>query len=821
MSIDKSVGIFRKLVSALSNQDLYLENEATTRKRVIDEILEKVLGWSSTSDITYEERVPEGTTTTFADYIVRTANTAIIIEAKKYGEAFILPSNRRTCILGGSISKSAAGIATQQARDYARKKAIPFAVVTNGRTWIVFPAVRTDGVSFEQTQAHIFQDFEDIDTRFVSFYELLSKERVVEGSIEHALFGQSIEKIERRLISVFREPGFRIGRNSVYEHIEPAVSMALTDEALLEDTEGLEFCYVRTSERIKYDSRLNTHLIDIKPTLERKVIRPRRKKQKEKHLDMVIDRTEVRRQLQFIMILGPVGAGKTTFLEYTRQISSKSLIDSRVGWFYVDFKSATNSDDPRTFIYSKLLEALENDNEFNLGNWDKTVEKAYSSKIKKLEQGALALLAKNAPDEFQKEISKYVFRDREQVTPYVQTILGHFSTHTPAFLVIDNVDQIDDLKFQEQVFLETQAAARAMGMHAIISLRDATYVRHKATSVFDAFQLDTIYIDPPQVVPVLSRRFAYAKQFLDKKSAEIDSESGKRFIVGDLSVFFDILTASLLNEETGYLLEVLSSNNIRRGLGLIRNFLASGHTTADRALSVFLTKGKFYFGAHEFFKGAIFAQRQYYREEESLLANIFDSKLGHRSTQLLRLVILCRLKRLGIDENFGGLPVMDIEHDFYQIGISRELINDVLNALESFGLIKTTNGQPITNDSCLVITRFGAYCIQELSIRFYYFEPCMIDSNILDDQAWENLQETTQLVDSQRGVKKIEARIERARIFQHYLKLLQDEWTLMCNKHKLASVWCEDWMTAHLFPGLELEFKRVVESANWQYQRGN
>jgi len=51
---------------------------------------------------------------------------------------------------------------------------------------------------------------------------------------------------------------------------------ALTDEALLEDADALKACYVKSSERVKYDSRLKMHLSDSKPFLERKVVRPRK-----------------------------------------------------------------------------------------------------------------------------------------------------------------------------------------------------------------------------------------------------------------------------------------------------------------------------------------------------------------------------------------------------------------------------------------------------------------------------------------------------------------------------------------------------------------
>jgi len=816
--IDKAIQRFRKLVESLEVRDISAANEATTRKRVIDTILESVLGWNPDADISYEERVTEDNNTRYSDYIVRTPATAFILEAKREGTTFNIPPNRRTCLLGGAVAGTAAGKACAQVRDYCRKKNIPFAVATNGSCWIVFPAVRTDGVPYEKTQAHVFQDFADIDARFIDFWNLLSRERVIEGGLETTLFGSTDDMVRRRLLTVVKEPGFRIGRNAVYEHIEPTVAIAMTDEALLRDVDGLRFCYVKTSERLKYDSRLRTYFMDVKPDLERRVIRPRRKKSKQTHLDSLIQTTHIERPLQFILLLGPVGAGKSTFLEYTRQVTAASIIDNKILWMKVDFKHATNADDPRQFIYGRLLDAIDSDREFSLASWEKTQSHAYETMIATLKQGALALLAECDEPAFKKEIASKVYDDRKQVIPFVRTVMRHVTSHTPSFLVVDNVDQIEDVEYQERVFLETQAAAREMGMHAILSLRDSTYLRHMTTPVFDAFQMDTLFIDPPQVVPVLSRRFAYAKKFITGKKATIVGESGYRFVVDDLGSFFDILTDSILSEETGFMLEVLSGNNVRRGLALVRNFMASGHTSADKALWEFARTGSFKFAPHEFYKGAIFAQRKYWREEESTIPNIFDSHYGRVPTQLLRYLLVSRLKRLGSKEDFSGESARAIIEFLHSCGVSRKDGATLVQDLLGYGLINTRDGRPMDDDATILATRLGAYLVQELSSRFYYFESCLIDACVHDDVFWDGLVEATQKIEASRGYARMEARVQRASLFLKYIRQCQEEWIAHAKKYGADDLWTDNYVQA-LEHALKSEFARVLASAQRQYQR--
>ena len=151
--------VVKGLVARHAQLHLHNANEAETRKKLIDRILEDVLGWTD-EDISYEERVSEDGSTTYADYIIRTANTSFLIEAKRVGASFSAVPQRKKLKLSGQIMQDDTGKAILQARDYCRKKSIPFAVVTNGAIWLIFPAVRTDQVSFAESNVIVFDSLE-------------------------------------------------------------------------------------------------------------------------------------------------------------------------------------------------------------------------------------------------------------------------------------------------------------------------------------------------------------------------------------------------------------------------------------------------------------------------------------------------------------------------------------------------------------------------------------------------------------------------------------------------------------------------------------
>lgn len=814
LQVDEGHAVLTQLIGYYGVLQLADANEAETRKKVIDTILEKVLGWNPNDDISYETRVSENGATEFADYLIKTASTAIVVEAKRVGQAFALPNNKKTGHLGGFLSEGTIGEAIAQVRDYSRKLSIPFAVVTNGSSWVVFPAVRIDGVTFEKSYAIIFRDLQDVKDRFVEFWELLSRQRVIEGSLETKFFEQGKSASKRRLLSLNRESGYRLGRNRVYEYIEQAVSTALTDEAILENEGALEFCYVKSSERIKYDSRLKMYLADIKPPLERKVIRTRQKKVG-KHLDRQIEISAVKPP-QFLLVLGSVGAGKTTFLKYTEKISAKEIIGGKIPWLYVDFKKATESDDARKFIYAELLRLLGEDETFHLGDWEKTIKYAYEKQIQVLKKGPLALLHATDKQAFNTEILQLVKKEYQEVVPYVDKVLSYCSTKSPAYVVIDNVDQLESDDYQAKVFVEAQAIARRANVNVILCLRDATYLKHRNSPAFDAFQVDTIYIDPPQIAPVLSRRFAYARDVLASKHAEIVSEHGVKFKVQDLGLFFEIVSSSLLSDKSGFLLEVLSDGDIRRGLTLVREFLASAHASADKALSTYLTDGAFHFPMHEVFKGAILGQKKYYREEESIIPNIFDSKSGSQSTQLLRLSLLNCLTRHAANKTFEGLAIESVMSDLERVGIPGYTTLEIIKAMVGFRIIRTSDGLEPKESSKILATRFGGYIIKELANQFMYLEPCIYDASIFNDEYWDRMKEIVQEINSNHGQSRMANRIALVEAFLEYMEDIERQWVVNSKRYHLENYWDEEVIHKELRPRIMAHIENVKASAKKQ-----
>lgn len=256
MSLDRS-----ELFKRYEKLVLHDANEANTRLKVIDEIIFDLLGWSR-DDVTVEERISQDGKTTYADYIIKTGMSAFVVEAKKVGAAFSeIPAVRRTR-LRGKLMTGATGDAIKQARDYAYYQGIGFAIATNGGQWIIFPAQRTDLVPQEQSSAVIFPSLRSVLLDDASdFEDLLSRENVINGSLENEFLGRVKDQLQSRRINDFYDTHFsKKRRNQIYPFIEHAIVTAFTEDVIKNDPELLKKCYVNSPDRRRFDNKIRMYV---------------------------------------------------------------------------------------------------------------------------------------------------------------------------------------------------------------------------------------------------------------------------------------------------------------------------------------------------------------------------------------------------------------------------------------------------------------------------------------------------------------------------------------------------------------------------------
>ncbi|WP_200341600.1 hypothetical protein [Rhodovibrio sodomensis] len=798
MTVDRE-----SLLKTYSNLSLHSANEAETRLKVIDQIFFGLLGWTY-DDVTVEERIDHDGRNVYADYIFRTGRTAFVVEAKKVGDTFGDVPNLRRTNLRGKILQGLLGETIKQARDYAVQQSIPFSLVTNGSSWIIFPGHRVDQIPLSQSSAIIFPSLQTVlGDGFDEFYDLLARENVINGSLENDLLGRIEDQYhQRRLNQFYHRPFHKIHRQNLFHLIEDAITTAFNEDSILSDESLLEKCYVSTPERTRFDRRINMHISKRQPVLPKAPARPLREstegkkgRRREGYVGDAIEKASQRARPLAMLVLGTVGAGKTTFIHYSRRISAAQKFvppkdEPYPHWIYVDGRELALDEKPTDFIFHKIFEYMQSDSYFS--DWHKCIRPAYKDKIESLLKGPLFLLSQNE-DEANKKITEMILTEYHEVQPYVERLLAQAVKNAPVFLVVDNIDQFERDEFQSQIFSDTMAIAQRNHMNLMLSLREKTYVRNRNLPIFDAFDFDPIYIDPPVVSSVLSKRFLLARELLKGESGEFTSESGIKFELDDLSVVIDLVQTSVLGTEVGNLIDILATSDIRLALRMTREFLQFGYTATGKALDIYQRTGKYVMPQHEALRAIMLGNRSIYSEEYSVIGNPFDAKLSQTKAQLLRLFVLAGCVNEGGKGSVQSVDGERISQIFDEMGFGETICLHVLRDLCWLRFLQTAGQTEVSLEASFIPTRLGGYIARELIANIMYLENVMMDTFIPDEDVWTELRDLTDKIYDERDIlARFNIRKERTRRFFEYMKEMYRPLEEEARRRGISTDWCSN-----------------------------
>jgi GTPase SAR1 family protein len=781
------------LIRAYGHLALFEANEAETRYKLIDRVLFEVLGWTR-DDVSVEERVSEDGAVTFVDFIVRTAGSAFIIEAKRVGTAFSTVPNVRRRKLSGALMEGDTGRAITQARDYSRKKSIPFAVVTNGAQWIVFPATRIDQVAFSESSAVIFPSLESaLRDDYSGFMQLLSRDAVITGSLDAELLGRTDDQVgDRRLRASFTNRGTGPARNPLYPLIEDAIVTAFTDSIVDSSPELLAKCYVQTPDRVKFDRQIRMYISKRQPVFSRPA-KPMQKKDSTALRDAIAQSRIAARPIA-ILILGPVGVGKTTFIHYTRNVSSSEFFSvDEAGpyphWIYVDFRDFQPSIGASTFLYRAVREYAANDR--FLSNYEQCVRPAFIEQIRALREGPLKPIGSDET-RVNERITDFLL-EQQRHPEYIDRIVSYGASKAPVFIVVDNIDQLATDELQSSVFTECMAFAHRNRLNLVLSLREATYVQHRTAPVFDAFDFAPISIESPAIAAVLSKRFFLAKQILSGRSGNFIAENGARVEVSDLATIADLISSSVLGTNIGSIIDVLATSDVRLALRMTREFLESGYSNPGRAVTVYQSEGRYRLPPHEALRSVLLGNQPVYREELSIIGNPLDARLGKTTHQLLRLFVLTAMVTLSSRADFRYIEGADIRSANREVGFGDAATEKVLTDLCSLRFIFTAAHGEASLLANFYPSRLGGYIVRSLLGDMTYLEAVMMDTFISDTKTWTRLRQLSENIESERDiVKRLKLRIERIRAFYAHMRTEYSKILSEATRRALPTEWCVD-----------------------------
>ncbi len=286
-------------------------NEASTRLQLVDDIL-LALGWAK------NEFNPEANTgiSNYTDYLIKINKTPhLVVEAKKIGIMFSLPQtlNRKEYTAKFLITNCGKELkdAMTQAAEYCNEKAATYAVVTNGEQWIVFRGLATAQKGWIEHKAIVFYSSEMLKSNFASFWNLLSKESVLKGSLSEKL-GYEVAKIP----TFTKRPNSETDSPQITTQVSPKDVDILFDyyfDDIITRDSGtmMRECYVEEKEVKEYSKELQSLLKDRLIALGEEIDT---EELDEAKLLSAIEAPLPEQRAKVVLLVGHVGAGKTTFL---------------------------------------------------------------------------------------------------------------------------------------------------------------------------------------------------------------------------------------------------------------------------------------------------------------------------------------------------------------------------------------------------------------------------------------------------------------------------------------------------------------------------
>ena len=738
-------------------------NEATTRLRSINTMLFQVLGWD-VKDIDAETHVRSGG---FADYVLRHGEVSVgVVEAKRDGETFVLGDIRYGAepVGFGLLAKESkpASEAMTQAAGYAAALGTRYVAITNGHQYVITLAF-VPGVRIEHRSVMVFESLDAIAARFRSFFECLSPAGMQANALAAKLLESRRAPAPTKLSASIHGYPKAANRNVIANEIGWVLSI-VWDKANENDADDdfLRRCYVTPAAS-------GSTLAQAKEIIEQR-----------SRLDESVASTEVHPQSDTIgifsaqrpekpiIILGRVGHGKSTFLDYLRLVEAKNQLSGYLQ-VEVDFldrpasASAVHDHVFRTFD-NQILERYGID--ISAAGFARAALDRELRRFRGTVQGSRHPVG--SPEQHRLE-DDFVVGVQQNYHQYLTAVVRHLrrSHHKSIAVFFDNLDRRDD-PIQEQAFLEASALARDWEALVFVCLRPGTFYRSAATGGLDAIAPRTISIAPPRPDIVLKKRFEFAREVAAgdaQRATGLPATSFGKSISAQLptaAAFFACCRDSFAqNRELTNVFDAVANGDMRSLLRFVRDFLTSQHLNTRKIVEK-INAGSYVLAAHEAVRALLYGDYLHYDPNRSVFPNVFEIEHSDGAEHFVRPLALHFLERQSDTSfNHGFIPAKGVVEYLCQLGFSQDTAQVGVD-----WLLKTKcaedklgeNGLPSMQDQ-VRITSLGKFVVSELIRTFVYVDAVVVDTPITDANVRRTIQDE----------HAIEDRVVRGRIFKRYL----------------------------------------------------
>lgn len=799
------IAAFEELLKQIEEYGSKL-SEADTRCKIIDKILTESLGWREIN-IRREEYANEG----YIDYVLRVGKKGMVIEAKKIAPLFELPAG-----IGFSSSLSIGSLLRKektleahynQVLKYCLDAGLQFGCFTNGLQWVIFPAIRTDGINLHRSKVIVFHGIEEIHRNFINFWNLLSRSAVESETNAKMLLPEVRTVLQSYQVNSGDRQNEMLNRNMLSGILAPVLPAYFGDLIGPELLKKLEHCYVESPSLSEWSgevTRLSKTLDSDSP-----VHQPNGVDETYEFLNRSIlsySKNEGRSGVLNIL-LGRVGSGKSTFLNYYFYIKNKTVMKTNlvylINWLEYDGQKPMSD-----FFYEEIEEKSRQNGLYQENSTYETLEKAFQNDIVALTKGPLGNIDDNSV--IKTRVADLLIDIGKRREYFYSRLFDYLRKKRGicTILVFDNIDQLQP-EMQEDIIKLAYSLYQEWGSFTLISMREENFVKSKMEGSLSTIQCQRFVLPRPSIVPIIERRLACFSNDVAGGMSDLSLMLQSVSLTSlDLKSYIDLISKSLVSQrdKVKNFLEAIALGNIRESLEFFRTFLAAGNTDSGKIITIMKQHGEYLVPDHEFIKSISLGSRRYFSENESPILNLFSISDMEHPSHFTRLRILYCLSMFKFQSKAYGMGYESIDRlkdTLGSIGVSEPDVRSSVNALTRKRLIENDlhSLKYMDKANAVRITPTGDYYLDYLANQFAFLDLMQQDTPILDEEVYRKLDSLAE------STKIAPDRFERVRAFAKYLSEQESEEVDNISKITNSAILTHKFMPAiqeHLEPNLKI-----------------
>jgi len=721
-SQDEALEIAKQIKNDAENNLGEIVSEEDSKIQLINRFFIEVLDWPLQS-FRCERKLNEG----YADYALYDHDKpCLIVEAKRTGKIEVQTVEkskvRQLVIKGPALKKAKEGI--EQAVSYAPPIGIQVAVLTDGFTWIIFKSFIPE-TDYRDKEAIVFPSLEALIHDFHLFYELLHI-----NSFRNRLYNAIFDEVHNNRLLLTQQLYCPTSNAKLLQSSQLAQDLADILGTYFDrissdkDEDMLIECFVETRE-----SRIADFSLEKMTTAVLRNVVHSDKDVDSELAKLIKENVEVEpnplESGQTIFIVGPTGAGKSTFLDRFFRKTLSGPIREKCLLLQINCLDSTGTDDNAlAWVRDKLIKLIESQL-YTAGSpsWEQ-LQGLYFDEYERRRRGYDKKLYIKDKEEFQLKFStwleEHIENDKEG---YLRRLLSRAvkGEKLLPILLIDNTDEFGST-YKQKVFQFCQALRReAKHCIVILPVTDKSAWSFSKLDIFSQYESKSFFLPTPSPREVFKKRIDFLKLRLSgipegtHEKGRYKTNTGIEIAIQDVTKFAEVLESVFVdNDFTSKTIGEIANYNIRRTLLLSKRVITSPVFRLEDLIKSFITGNFSQITFNRFMDALLKGPYDTYKEGDCYeISPIFkvDNKIKQSPLTALRILALLNSAFKGSTEvEDRHLQIQSILGYFDSIGCSEASILSSLKALLDASLIEPfdPSSQGLGQDQKLAISFKGS-----------------------------------------------------------------------------------------------------------------